>query len=1095
MIDFAELKTQVDSLLRRFEQHERDAVLHALAFAEAAHAKQTRHNGDPYITHPLATAIILLEWNADADTVIAGLLHDTLEDSEITEERIEKEFSPTVARLVDGVTKFTKVDFFERESMNEKIETLRKLFEVMREDIRVVIIKIADRLHNIREIGGLPEARRLRFARETMDVYAKIVTHLGMNDVLREFSDVCMPLLHPEESARGFRNREDSKASSESHKEEFERVIRTSDAGDALKHVRIHPRSLYDIFLKRDKKNHEEHPYTYVIISRDRDACYDLLKVLHTAFRPVSGRFRDYIAVPTESAYQSICTTVIARDGVLLPVRIRTEQMDLQEKQGILLAVFGDGAALPGFSWLARSRVFDVATRESSEEFWRALQTDIFEESIVVHVGGEDVSVSSGSTVLDAAYARYGEEAHNALSAWVNGQPTGFSHSVQEDDAITLKFDAKQLVTRSWLNVVATGYARGLIGEALRIRSRSEKLAVGRGLLQKEFDHFKRGHVGELPKHFREEIAKTFERDTFNDVLSMIGEGLIQARDVLFELFPEKRRFSFWKKTDINVTYPFQLKAFCTTGKADVILAEILALARVHGIAVLRTFNKQNPRTGITRIHISGSAVNRLRFTDFLHAIERQEDISGVETVLSRHQKLKIISSFTFALFVILTDVLLLPYFDSLPFSSYIGGILPLLPIFGVNVLLLKMLQQYFVALRKDRLVISAGFLLNIFGMSLVLYRGSLLGIHAVNILPMLAVFVISIFYLMIRFFLLEYASGMLAGERLPLNAKEWSVLKRRKMEGYTFRFFAVIIWGIQPLYLRYTPANEVSPFLRVFLMCVGIGAISGVLILLRNIMNAKRGRSVVPFRIKQNKELWMIIIGGALFTYFLNVSLLSTTSTNFILFNNFSPVLALLVAAIFWRASMPYLQELRHILWIFCIFLLGSIGSSLIISNSIRHQTGTLTGDIFGVLAMIADTLYVIGQIRYMKVEGNASGLSVNVYVSTAIAVLVLPVLAVGGILSPAMLSIGVVPLLFALGAGVLSGIGQMFNYETFKRIDGFIAFLMFNVSILINFVAEAFLIGSLRPTVLLVIGGCIIVTSTILAEIINSRCQRQGF
>ena len=238
------------------------------------------------------------------------------------------------------------------------------------------------------------------------------------------------------------------------------------------------------------------------------------------------------------------------------------------------------------------------------------------------------------------------------------------------------------------------------------------------------------------------------------------------------------------------------------------------------------------------------------------------------------------------------------------------------------------------------------------------------------------------------------------------------------------------------------------------------------------------------------------IIVGQAFFTYFLNASLRFTTSTNFILFNNFSPVLALLIAAVLWRHSIPYLRLPKHMFWVFLIFLMGSTGSALIIYNDIRFPgIGSINGDILGLIAMVADTLLVVSMIRYMKVFPHASSLSTNLHVFSFLAVTSLPplgYLAVTG--SPLIHSLTFVPVLFGLGGGVLSGIGKILNYEAFRRIDGFIAFLMFNISILITFGIEVFFLGKFSPTWILLLGGFIIVSSTILAELVNSHCQKKG-
>lgn len=1096
LVDLSSAIAALKRALGHLTEKEQSRVEQAVAMAEDAHRTQMRQDGTPYVTHVIEVAQVLAEWNTDADTIIAGVLHDALEDSAITHHAIRQAFGLEVASLVEGVTKFTQADFEGQATLDRKVETLRKLFEVMRSDIRVVLIKLADRLHNVRTMDSLPGDRQVRFAKETMDIYYKLAYHLGLNDLRRELADRCIPLLYPEHAgtARALLLRMEPEVAS--IRASMEHDLKADDEEQKLLELRAAPHSLYTLHRHiEDGDLHDEHASHIVAIVRDEDSCYALLKFLHTLYRPISGKFRDFVAAPTESGYQSLHTVVLVPGGRRVQVRIRTPQMDAHEHWGVLLARFGGAEVAPGFSWLQRSESLDRSTKESSESFWAALQSDIFQEVIHVTVNGDALSVPRGATALDAVYTRHGSAANRTLHLMVNGMPVSFGTALQEDDVVQVALDGHDHVVFEWLKAVATRYARTLIVSALKERDQNEKLILGQQLIQQEFDRFQKGLVGELSRAQRQEIATRFRRGSFDEVVVMVGEGVLLARDVVFHLFPEHRSRG-WLHSLQRVDFPFRVRITGTHDREHAVLADMTALARIHDVNIHRTTLRQDRETGTFTLHMVGLAPDRLHFADFLEALERLQGISKLQTLLSHRQKIGIGAVFVAGCAVIFADILLLPTYKDLAVSwtgiEALGAVIPLLVILIVNSIFLRVLQHHVAAVRRDRWFLGLGFGLNIAGLILVI--GRLSADSASYILPLVAVFLISMFVLGYRFFQMELLVVAQQQHRQPLSADRWKTLKRRKIAGYSFRTGAIVIWGIQPLYLRYTPANEVAPFLRVFLMCIGIIAVSGVLMIIRNGLDASRGRKITPVRIKRNRELWMIIIGGALFTYFLNASLLTTTSTNFILFNNFSPVLALLVAAVFWRRSIPYLQNLRHILWIFCIFLLGSIGSSLLISNSIRHQTGTLTGDIFGVLAMIADTLYVIGQIRYTKVERNASGLSINLYVSTMIALLVIPVLTVLAIVSPAIFMIGLVPCLFALGAGVLSGIGQAFNYETFKRIDGFIAFLMFNISILITFLVEAYVLRSISPNWMLLVGGGIIMSSTILAEWINSRCQKEG-
>ena len=420
---------------------------------------------------------------------------------------------------------------------------------------------------------------------------------------------------------------------------------------------------------------------------------------------------------------------------------------------------------------------------------------------------------------------------------------------------------------------------------------------------------------------------------------------------------------------------------------------------------------------------------------------------------------------------------------------------IPLIPILAASYYVLRLLQHYIVRMRSERWFLGTGLLLNVIGLLLLVLRIFLLKTATASLLPLIAIFSVSMIYVGYTFFQTEALFQQTNPVHLrPLSSKEWLRMRRKKIFGYLFRLLAVIIWGIQPLYLKYSPAAHVDPLARVFFMSVGILLISVLLLFVQLMLRLVRRVPHVPLLIPRNKELLGIIIGAAVFTYFLNASLVFTTSTNFILFNNFSPTFALLIAVVFWRDSIPYLKDPRHMLWIFLLFLLGSMGSSLLIYSDIHHPSiGTVYGDLLGMVAMAADTLYVIAQIRYMKVVNRASSLSVNIHVSGALVFLTLPLVLLFGSGLGALYA-DLTPILYAIGAGVLSGIGQLLNYETFRRVDGFIAFLMFNISILITFVTEVFLLHTVYPSWVILIGGFIIIGSTVLAEVIHSHCQKKG-
>lgn len=1084
-------------LYLRPEDH--SLVEQAVQTALRAHEGQKRTDGTPYATHALAVALILAEWGADAEMIAAGLLHDTLEDTELSIGDIKGTFGRAVTALVEGVTKFTQADFAHETALDRKIETLRKLFEMMRRDIRVVLIKLADRLHNVRTIDALPAERRPLFARETLDIYSKLAYHLGMNDLRREFSERCLPHVAPEEAdeLRGMR----AAAVAKGHMIllQVEKQLHAADRENNLLALRLHEFSLSSLQRERRETGGIKQGFALMAIARDRDACYALLKLFHTLYRPLSGEFHDYIAAPTESAYQSIRTTVLGPGNELVPLRICTAEMDEQEQQGVLLQHFkGDKRALPGFSWLERSESLDRSTRESSEAFFEALQSDIFQETISVVVDGRDMHLPRRATVLDALYARHGKEAEHTQGVRVNGNDARLGDALAGEEVILACIDSDAHVSFDWLGWIETRYARTLIVTTLKERDHTEKISLGQRLLQKELDYEQRGILGDIPKTRLQESAQNFRRENFEGVLSLIGEGVLPARDVIFHLFPERRYFPLLRRA-VSPVHPFRLHITGAAERQQDVLPKLYALTKLCDVEIKKTDLHFNGEKHIYDLSLQGRAPDRLHFADFLSLLDRQNWTSNIVTLISYRQKFFLAASLLGAFAIILLDILLLPAYHRslLEVSAHLQPLLqalPLFPILAVNYYFLRLLRHYVVRMRTDRWFVGLAFFLNLVGLLLILSPIAAAEGVRQSLLPIIALFLFSMLSLGYRFFQTEMLFlGLDESKLRVLSGEEWRTLRKQKIAGYAIRLSAVVVWGIQPLYLKYTPANDVHPLVRVFLTAVGVLLINGILLLLKQTWER---RPKLQFRIPWSVLLVNIIIGQALFTYFLNASLQFTTSTNFILFNNFSPVLALLVAAVLWRQSIPYLRLPKHMLWVFLLFLMGSTGSALIIYNGTRFPgIGSLQGDVLSILAMAADTLLVVSMIRYMKVFRSASSLMTNITVFSFLAATSLPLLAYFyAIHSPIVYSLTLTPVLFGMGGGVLSGIGKILNYEAFRRIDGFIAFLMFNISILITFVIEVFFLGKFSPTWLFLLGGIIIVSSSILAEFVNSHCQKRG-
>jgi GTP pyrophosphokinase len=1074
-------------------------IKRAFEFAVEAHAPQKREDGSPYVLHPIAVAEIVAMWKADRDTVIAALLHDVLEDTPAKKDEIIEKFGRRAALLVEGITKFTQADLSPDLPLDRKVETLRKLFDVMRLDLRSILIKLADRLHNVETIGSLPTAsRRRKFAIETLSVYYKIAFHLGMRKVRMAFAEHCVP--HAYDNGAEEKKKRDELCKAALHiAPAIEKELIKQHEGSRLLEVSLHPKNLYAFhqFIAEQGATLPQDAYSIIIVVRTEDDCYRLLKTLHTSYRPVSGHFRDFIAAPTEAGYQSLHTRVSMNDGAIADIRIRTPDMQQQIDYGVAITLFTQGEdALPRFSWLKRSASLDLKTRESSSAFWEALESDILRESISVVVDRKRISLPFGSTALDAAYGFYDEKAGNTVSLSVNGRQVNGSEVLKEDDEVHVTFDAKKHVAFDWLKMVSTRHAHLLIVEVLKQTSKSEKIALGATLLQKELDHYRKVLVSDFSKAQRQSAADHFKRESFDQVLSMIGEGVIRARDVVFFLYPDHKKKS---SAALSKRYVFRLHLTASQHSGQDILSQLNGVIQSVDIAVDNVNMHTSADARTADIFISGTSVDRLQFADFIALLERQEWTNNVQTLIPGRQKVFLLGAFCTAFAVILLDIFLFPAYQQFMSSLsavplFIVQALPLIPILLVNYYLLQLLRHYVVRMRTDRWYLGVALLLNVIGLMLMVLR--ILLIHEVqfSLLPLIIIFALSLSYVAYAFFQTEALFAPLdAKSTRSVSAKQWSSITARKRVGYIIRLLAVLVWGLEPIYIRYTAVNDLSPFLRTFLLGIGAVVPAGLIYVFRSII---RERKLPSLHLPYDSSFILLLIGQVGYMYFKNASLMYTSGTNLLLFNNFAPLIGLVIAAFFWRRDIAYFKQPSTMLTIFLLAVFAGAGSSLLVyNNALISDSWSIVGDALAMVSTFFDVLMTIGQIQYIKNFQKTDGMLLNLHIFFFLLMCTAPVIALSPLFGITLLrGLTMRTLLLGMGIGLFVGFGQFLNYEAFKRIDGYLAYMMFNLSILVTFILEAFVIHSIEPTMLLVLSGALIIGASVTAEVVNSRCQKKG-
>lgn len=505
----------------------------AYFYAEKAHDGQVRRSGDPYITHPLAVARILSEMRMDHQSLMAALLHDVIEDTGISKEALATEFSDTVAELVDGVSKLTHLEF---ETIAEKqAENFQKMALAMAEDIRVILIKLADRLHNMRTLGVLRPNKRRRIARETLDLYAPIANRLGMNNLRIELEDLGFKALYPMRAARITRAVKRSRGNRKEIVSQIQKALTQHlEQENMPSHIIGREKHLAGIYRKmRDqRKSFSEimDVYAFRIITDSVDSCYRILGAVHNFYKPVEGRFKDYIAIPKANGYQSLHTTLFGMHGVPIEIQIRTEDMEYMANNGIAAHwLYKSNDKASHSHARARKWVQDLLELQqssgSSLEFIENFKTELFPHEIFVFTPkGKILELPAGATPVDFAYAVHTGIGHTCVAARINRRLAPLSTALQSGQTVEIITAPSAKPNMAWLNFIITGKARGSIRHYLKHQKLSEAIELGKRLLNKALMD-NNTSLKELSNKQCDTILTETQTESFEQLYADVGMG------------------------------------------------------------------------------------------------------------------------------------------------------------------------------------------------------------------------------------------------------------------------------------------------------------------------------------------------------------------------------------------------------------------------------------------------------------------------------------------------------------------------------------------------------------------------------------------
>ena len=522
-----------------------EIVKKAYDFSQTHHAGQTRASGEPYLVHPLQVAMVLAEMKMDPVAVAAGLLHDSVEDTSVTIVDIRKEFGEQVAHLVEGVTKISQIDFATREE--QQAENLRKMMLAMIDDIRVILIKLADRLHNMRTLEHLPPERQQKIAKETLEIYGPIAHRLGMGKIRGELEDLGFRYLDPIGYEQLHNAVEARRKVGEAFLTRVEQLMRDKlkEAGITAK-VESRIKRLFSIHRKLVKQrinvDQVYDMFAMRVITRSIQDCYAVLGIVHNAWRPVPGRIKDFIAMPRPNLYQSLHTSVITEDGTPFEIQIRTEEMHKMAEEGIAAHwKYKDGAVSAQdeqrLAWLRQVVEWQRDVSDPSE-FLSTLKIDLYPEEVYVFTPkGKVVVLPRESTPIDFAYTVHTEVGHTCVGAKVNGRMVPLRHKLHSGDIVEIMTAPGHKPSRDWLGVVKSSRARNKIKHWLNVHQRERAIEIGRKLIEKEARKY-RIALKDIKDEDLKKVASEYGLGQPDDLMAGIGFGKYSARQVLGRLSP-----------------------------------------------------------------------------------------------------------------------------------------------------------------------------------------------------------------------------------------------------------------------------------------------------------------------------------------------------------------------------------------------------------------------------------------------------------------------------------------------------------------------------------------------------------------------------
>ncbi len=605
--DIVTIESLLEKLQGKYSEQHLQFIKKVYSFSKKAHEGQYRKNGVLYISHPLAVANILADLNLDFATLATGLLHDTVEDTPVTLDDISKNFGKDIANLVDGVTKISQITF--QNTHTKQGENIRKMFIAMAKDLRVIVVKLADRLHNMRTLNYMSYEKQLNIAQETLDIYAPLANRLGINAWQIELEDLSFKYLKP----NNFQDLSEKFSNTKKEKKQFIKNMHSILSKEIKKQSKLiltvqgRHKHLYSIYQKMSKKNIDYDAiydvFGFRVITDTKTQCYEILGIIHNMYCPIPGRFKDYIAIPKPNHYQSLHTTVMTTEGDRVEIQIRTRDMHLIAEKGIA-AHWGykSGETITSdttkkFEWIKNVMDWNRETYDPNE-FLENIKSDLLESEIYIFTPKGDIkALKEGATALDFAYSIHTEVGHRTVSAKIDGQIVPLKYKLQNGDTVQIMTSSNQKPSKNWLEYCITSSAKSKIRNFIHTEERKQSIELGRQLLEKEFKKY----GFKLEKYINTQHAKKYLESigahTKEFLYAQVAYGKKMPNNVLTRLNVEFQKYqedekkklkqSELQKSSKKINKEKNHSLIQVDGMTDLLLHYAKCCQPIHGDAIV----------------------------------------------------------------------------------------------------------------------------------------------------------------------------------------------------------------------------------------------------------------------------------------------------------------------------------------------------------------------------------------------------------------------------------------------------------------------------------------------------------------------------